>query len=125
MNGGDAFQLVRVADRHLWIVISDPGTDPERVLFVNFTTYDPHEDQTVVLAAGDHPFLTHRTCVAYSRARVAPDEQLEELRTGDRLRLHEPASAELLERLRIGAGKSSRIKTEHVELLRDQGLVGP
>jgi hypothetical protein len=125
VNGGDAFKLVGVADRHLWIVISDPSIDPNRVLFVNLTTHDPHEDQTVILDVGDHPFIAHRTCVAYSRARTATDQQLEQLKAVGRLQSHDPVSPALLQRLRDGAAASDRIKTEHVEVLWEQGLVGP
>lgn len=125
MNAGDAFCLVGVDDKHLRVVISDPAVFPETVLFVNFTSYDPHEDQTVVLGIGDHPFITNRTCVSYSRARIATDAQLEWLKAAGRIVLHDPVSPELLQRLREGAATSNRAKTEHQELLREQGLVGP
>lgn len=123
MNAGDAFKLVGVADHHLWIVLSDPSIDPTRVLIVNLTTYDRYEDQAVILNVGDHPFVAHKTCVAYSRARTASDAQLEQLKTRGKLTPHTPVSRELLERLRLGASTSDRIKTEHLELLRNQGFV--
>lgn len=123
MNAGDAFKLVGVADQHLWIVLSDPSIDSTRVLIVNLTTYDRYEDQAVILNIGDHPFVAHKTCVAYSRARMASDAQLEQLRTSGKLTPYTPVSRELLERLRLGALTSDRIKTEHLELLRNQGFV--
>ena len=125
MNAGDTFQLLGVADRHLWIVISDPAVDPNRVLFVNLTTYDPKEDQTVVLDVGDHPFIRQRTSVSYSRARLATNAQLEQLRNGNRLNLNTPVTAALLGRLRDGAALSPRIKIGHLEILQEQGLADP
>ena len=123
MNAGDTFQLAGAADRHLWIIISDPAIDPNQVLFVNLTTYDPREDQTVVLNVGDHPFIQHRTCVSYSRARVATNFQLEQLKNAQRLIPHASVTAKLLQRLRDGAALSSRIKMGHLELLQNQGLI--
>jgi hypothetical protein len=123
LKAGDAFQLVGVADKHLWIVISDPAADPSRVLFVNFTTYGPLEDQTVILGPTDHSFIQHKTCVAYSRCREANGADLEKLRQSGRLQLYDPVSPELLQRLRQGAADSPRAKIGHVQLLRDQGLI--
>ena len=123
MNAGDTFQLVGAADRHLWIIISDPAVDPRQVLFVNLTTYDPRKDQAVVLGVGDHPFIRHRTCVNYVGARVATDLQLEQLKIARRLATHTPVTAELLQRLRDGAAQSPWINARHQELLQNQGLI--
>jgi hypothetical protein len=41
MNAGDTFRIPQPGtslDSHLWVVISDPVVDAERVLIVNFTT---------------------------------------------------------------------------------------
>ncbi len=41
MNAGDTFRIPQPGtslDSHLWVVISDPVVDPDRVLIVNFTT---------------------------------------------------------------------------------------
>jgi len=123
MNEGDTFTLVDVADHHLWVIISDPVIDDQNVLFVNFTSWDSYEDQTVILDVWDHPFIKHRTCVAYSRARVSADVALQRLATANRLALHDPASDDLLKKLRDGAVASNRTKNEHLQLLVNQGIV--
>jgi hypothetical protein len=41
MEAGDTFYLPdKAADGHLWIVISAPGKNPDRVLLVSMTSYD-------------------------------------------------------------------------------------
>ena len=44
-------------DSHLWIVISNPIADPERIVLVNFTKYRADKDQACVLNVGDHEFI--------------------------------------------------------------------
>lgn len=122
MKAGDTFQIVGAADKHLWVVVSDPATDATNVLIVNLTSYDPREDQTVILEPSDHPFIKHRTCVRYAGARVATDAQLEGLKAAGRLRPQTAVNPELLRQLRQGAAASQRTKIQHVQLLRDQGL---
>ena len=39
MKGGDAFRLVGVADRHTWVVLTDPEKDPNQILIVSFTSF--------------------------------------------------------------------------------------
>ena len=124
MKAGDVFQLVGVADKHFWVIISDPMIGPDHVLFVNFTTYDRFVDQTLVLTGDDHSSLSHRSCVNYPRARVASDAQLELLRSSNRIVVHpDPASRELLEKLRAGAVRSRMIRNEHLQILQQQGLL--
>ncbi len=125
MNSGDAFQLVGVADQHLWVVISDPVKHPECVLFVNLTSFDQYADHAVILDVGDHAFIRHRTCVNYPRARTASLDDLLRLERAGRLRKHPPVSADLLARIREGACVSLRIRTEHLQILVDQELIDP
>ena len=41
MNAGDTFFLKKEAsDKHLWVVVSDPESHPEAVVFVSMTSYD-------------------------------------------------------------------------------------
>jgi hypothetical protein len=40
MEAGDTFYLPdKVADGHLWVVISNPAKNPDRVLLVSMTSY--------------------------------------------------------------------------------------
>ena len=123
MNAGDTFKFARGADRHLWVIISDPKRDASKLLIVNFTSFDRFVDQTVVLQAGMHPHIVHRTCVAYPRAKVASLKDMNAFRTAGLIEMFEPVSVELLAIIRDGAGKSEGLHAEHLQLLREQGLI--
>jgi hypothetical protein len=121
---GDTFTLRdRSVDSHLWIVVSDPVLDAERVFFVSMTSYDVTKEKVCLLDVGDHPFIKHRTCIAYDFARMAPLNVLITLRDQGHLSMGEPVSADLLERIRQGISLSRRIRVEYVALMIDQGLL--
>jgi hypothetical protein len=123
MNAGDVFRLGGVADIHTWAVISDPILDPERVLLVNFTSFDRFADQSCVLDIGDHPFITGRTCANYPRAREARDEDLEVLKAAGRLLMLDSLRPEILKRIRDRSMDSKDMDIELADILMDQGLV--
>ncbi len=60
MNYADTFfikQKDRLFDSHLWVVVSDPFQDSEKVLIVSVASWDPDKDQSCILQIGDHPLL--------------------------------------------------------------------
>ena len=61
------------------MIVSDPDKDPSRVLIVNFTSWKPYHDLTLVLEGGEHRFIRHRTCVNYPQARVLSLAELHRL----------------------------------------------
>ena len=100
MKAGDTFFLAGgAADRHLRVIISDPSIDQRRVLFVSLTSYDVSKEDVCLLDVADHPFVQHKTCIAYGDAREASLEALIKLRDARHLRLSEPVSSELLDRI--------------------------
>jgi hypothetical protein len=124
MKAGDTFFLAGgAADRHLRVIISDPSIDAERVLFVSMTSYDVTKEDVCLIDIGDHPFVQHKTCIAYADAREAPLESLIKLRDAGHLRPAEPVSAELLARIRQGVSLSKWIKLKYLELMLDQQLL--
>jgi hypothetical protein len=101
---------------HLWLAITEPYGDPLKVIIVSLTTQRDGSDTTVLLEAGDHPFVTHSTVVFYADAREVEVNLLERLVALDGRRLHdEPCSDELLTSIRDGLLESSftprKIKT--------------
>jgi hypothetical protein len=122
VKAGDTYLVALVADEHLWMIISDPALDPDRVLMVNFSTWKPYHDQACVVDRGDHPFLKHRTCVNYPEARVTTVAALEHLVTARQLFPQPPLSEDLLRRVRESA-RGSRIRLAQLQILIDQGLV--
>ncbi len=123
MKAGDVFRLDGVADIHCWTIISDPVIDPDRVLLVNFTSYDAFADQACILDVGDHPFFTHRTCVNYPMAREASNADLDLLRESGRLIMLQPLTPILLKRIRDGAMESVDMEIALADILIEQGLV--
>ena len=71
MNSGDTFLLDdRAIDDHLWVVISDPNKDEDRILIVSLTTAACYKERACIIQASEHPWVRHETCVAYDKARV-------------------------------------------------------
>jgi hypothetical protein len=124
MEAGDTFYLPdKSADGHLWIVISEPGKNPNRVLLVSMTSYDVSKEDACLIGAGEHPKVTHKTCISYKPARQTSLEKLDRLRDSGYLKMQEPVSPELLQRVRRGVSLSKRIELEHLELMEEQELL--
>jgi hypothetical protein len=124
VKAGDTFLLKdKAVDGHLWIIISDPDVNEDQVLFVSMTSYDITKEKVCLLDVGDHPFIIHKTCIAYEFAKTAPLKDLTALRDQGLLTMSQPVTAELLERIRQGVSLSRRIGVEHVNLMIVQGLL--
>ena len=124
MKAGDTFFLAGgAADRHLRVIISDPTINPDRVIFVSMTSYDVTKEEVCLLDVGDHPFVKHKTCIAYASAKEAGLQALLQLRDAGQLRPDIPVSSEILKRIRRGASLSKDIKLKYLELMLDQGLL--
>ena len=96
---------------HLFVVVTerDPGG---RVLIINFETRKRITDDTVIIKAGEHPFVTHETSVRYKSARIVDaDLLINKVKTGI-VESREPCSPELLEKIRLGIMKSPHTSNE-------------
>jgi hypothetical protein len=103
MDAGATFVLAEEhqdIDDHLWIVLSDPALDPNKVLLVSLTTHKPHKDQACLVQPSEHPWVRHPSCVAYDFARVVTLEALKQLRYSGKVQMREPLSPALLLRVR-------------------------
>ena len=125
MRAGYTFKLSRKsADIHLWVIVSDPSLDPDRVLFVSMTSSIPGVTEDVCLIQkGEHPFVRRRTCIAYDKACVSSLDALEVFERAGKVLLNKPVSTVLLARIRAGASLSKRILLEHLEILEEQQLL--
>ncbi|MBN1809990.1 MAG: hypothetical protein JW909_13055 [Planctomycetes bacterium] len=105
MNPGDAFRFTRgKGDDHLWLILTDPARDSDcRTVIVNITTYRAEKDHSCLLDVGDHPFIRHRTCIAYDYARIIKANRLEKLETDGIIHFEQPFSADVLRRIMAGA----------------------
>lgn len=121
MQAGDAF-LIPGSDDHLWMIISDPSINPQKVVVVCFLSWTERYDQACEVRPGEHPFVKHPTLANYPGARIVTDAFLEEKKAAGELRMKQPLSAELLTRVRDRAA-SSEIPSEPYAVLREQGFV--
>lgn len=121
MKAGDTF-LLPGYDDHLWLIISDPALNPDKILIVSFISWRRHYDQSCIMEQGEHPFVKHRTLVNYSSAMVTTDAKLEARKKERALKMKEPLSAELLERIRRCA-RGSNVPLDCIELLIEQELL--
>ena len=124
MKAGDTFRSANLSvDIHLWVVISDPQQDPSRVLIVSLTTYNPKKESVCLIDIGDHPFVRHKTCVAYNFAKAPSLVQLKQVSEAGQLIPDVPVSLEVLRRIRDGAALSKKLSVDHYEILDSQGLI--
>jgi len=122
---GDTFRSADPTfETHLWVVASDPAAYPnDAILIVSFTTWRPDKDDACLIEPGEHPAVMHRTCVSYRRARLVGRPTLEAAFRAGHLRPDQPVAKPLLARIRQGAARSPFTPLQHLQLLRDQGLV--
>jgi hypothetical protein len=87
---------------HLWIVASMPVSDS--VAVVNIVTHTSAcFDESCHLEAGEHRFVTRRSCLFYRKAYLNPFAPLQKAHADGTLRLHDPLDAALLRRAQLGA----------------------
>ena|SRR5438552_3579664 len=121
MKAGDTF-LPLLRNTHLWVILSDPDLDSERIVLVNLTTYTIDEESHCILQKGDHPFVRHKTAVRYEEARIVSSAELSKL-LKNHLTQRERMSGAVLKRIRDGASKSDRLREECRRVLDEQGLI--
>jgi hypothetical protein len=98
------------------LVLSAYGKQPHVVL-VSFTSIhkDAPFDDACVIEAGEHPFIRHRSYVAYRYMRIDPLAHIEALSARGWQR-REDCSLMLLKKIIVGAGKSKHISRELKEI---------
>jgi hypothetical protein len=105
VNVGDTFFGLDEKN-HLWIILSDAADDGS-VVAVNFTTHDLARRtcslDCLVVAPGEHPYPTHDSCIYYLGASMPNLQLIRDRVASGRYEAHEPVSAPLLERIRMGA----------------------
>ena len=122
VSAGDTF-LVVPPYNHLYVVCSDPVVDSTQVLLISVTTFRPKEETCCIVAAGEHPFIKHRSCIRYKDAIIASVEDLIKLLNGSKMTKREPVSGDLLARIRKGACESDYLPEECRRVLQNQSLI--
>jgi hypothetical protein len=88
--------------RHLWLVLTDPDGNPPRVVAVMVRSRRHFTDDTVILDAGDHPFIKHPSSVHYSSAALFRVEQITRAAKRNHCHLQPDMSKALLMKVRAG-----------------------
>ena len=127
MNGGDTFYLrgPESLSPHLWVIVSDPHQDCEKVVVVSMTTYRDGKDPACRLAPGDHPNIDHDTCMHYPKPQLLTCAKIEKAAEIGALEWQEPVNQMVLERIRKGAVESRFIPIKFLQILLDQDLGDP
>ena len=123
MEAGDTFRLSR--DAHLWIVISDPRQNRQRVAIVNLSSVKGNrsDDRTCILEAGCHAFIDRKTFVMYRYAQLKSNAELDVRIGGGGYEPMEPVRQDVLDQIREGVANSDRVPIGVRDLLDEQGLL--
>jgi hypothetical protein len=122
MKGGDTFIPAKF-DHHLWLILSDPEINADKVVIVNLTTHTLDEEPHCILQKGDHPFIKHKTAIRYRDSKCVALPQLEDLVASGGLRKHNPLSAAILKKIRDGASLSKYLPEGCRQILEEQGII--
>ena len=126
LSAGDTFITISKSIRdHLWIVISDPSVDSEKVLIVNLTTWKEEKDQSCILEEGEHPFISHKSVISYADAQDTSIENLTAVQDSNQIVLRKPVDDAILTRIRDGLWRSPHSKQGHKAILNEQGYGPP
>lgn len=105
---GSCFRFKSLREPHLWVVATDPATHPQALL-VSVTTMHAWSDKACVIETGEHPFVVHRSCVSYAKARLVASRELVSLVANDKIEEYAKLSKELLDRVQWGAYLSQEL----------------
>lgn len=110
LKAGRAFLLCASGEpkSHLRFVLTDCDPATGRCVIVMVVSAKSYTDKTVVLRAGDHPFIEHESHVSYGDARYFTEQQLKKAQRLGQLVMQPDMSLQLLTRVRLGLLTSSR-----------------
>ncbi len=126
-QAGDTFLMAGLGGKmHLFVVICDPAGNPRTILDVPFNTVTINTDRTLILAPGDHPFVTRQTAVSFDLLLSIEVDKLSQLEAlcaagkGTGFQRHSPTSPALLNRIIKGALQSDLTPKGMVRILKER-----
>ena len=123
MRCGDTFLMPApggVGTPHLWIVITEPDSVSNLCAIVSVTTLRNSKDQTVLLRAGDHPFIRHDSTIFYGDAMIVDAIRLEnEIAAGLAVR-RDQCPAATLKLVQQGVSASPFTRPKFLRFCREQ-----
>ena len=103
-------------DPHLFFIIIDADyKNPE--LFIctmlsSWKDFSPHCDDACIVNEGEHPFVRHKSYIAYSETMVLTRDDLERFVLQGSFKRNEPATPALVKKIIDAASKSKKILPE-------------
>jgi hypothetical protein len=114
------------APSHLWIIISSPFGNPEKVIIVNLTTWRDQavelNDGSCIVNSGEHGFVKTKSYIYYREAKDPLIENLQKAMQAGLITPHESCSTDLLCKILLGAEKSPFTPLKVLQVLKDQEL---
>lgn len=127
LSAGDTFLIPdKFGTKYLHIVISEPKSDPARIVLVPVTTWEDYKDDSCILDENDgggSPFLTHRSCIDFQESLVTSEARLDHLVAEGRIKPHKPVGGNLVEKIRSRAMESGRMPNKCLMILDAQNLI--
>jgi hypothetical protein len=101
------------------VVLADYGSAPQLAMVSATTLRDgiPH-DPACVLEAGEHPFIQHRSYLAYRYMRLDSSLHVEKMVSGAVWKPHDPCAADLLKRVVAGVCRSRLTPREYKRIFK-------
>lgn len=102
------------SDMHLFIVITGSVTVRKTLMYTcsmisSWKDNSPLCDPACIIEAGEHPFITHKSYVAYKETVQFSEEQLNKLFLTGKCIPRDSVTDTLLRRIKAGASKSRKI----------------
>lgn len=123
MQAGDTFRLQGVADKHTWVIVSDPDQNPSQVYCVAFTSYNVSKDPTCIIQPDEFPLLTHLTCIDYFDVKILSAAALDGGLKKGLIQKRAPVPPELLRKIRDGFNTTRDTRFEYIAFLIAQGVI--
>lgn len=105
---------------HLFVVVLEPREHTNATIIVNIETLRSRkQDQTTILRAGEHEFITSDSFVNYRRARIVSADDLDRLIEEGEAKVKPAVDPKVLERICDGVLRSPFIPLEVAEMYQD------
>lgn len=123
MHCGDTFLMPApggTATPHLWIIITEPDRASNLCGIVSVTTLRNSKDQTVILNAGDHPFVRHESTIFYGDAMIVDAKRLENEIAAGLAVCRDPCPTATLELVQKGVSASPFTRPKFLRFCRER-----
>lgn len=108
---------------HLWIIVSDPNIDHQRLVLVPMSTLEEYKECICRIDEGEHPRAQHDSVIEYRFAKVRSSEWLQDKVNEHKARKREDFGQNLLDRIHGKAEDSRFISLDCLHVLSDQNLL--